>query len=70
MRQRTVNLRLELSPEDNLAIEKWADHEERSKRRHAAVLLRKLTVLRKTQPDKLAELGLMEKSLTQPNRAA
>jgi hypothetical protein len=59
MSQELVNIRVELDPQAAIDLNKWADREGRSKRRHAAVLLRRLTVLQKTNPNDLRRLGLM-----------
>jgi hypothetical protein len=42
-------------------LERWAEDEQRSKRRQGAVLLRKLMELRQTNPDELLRLKLIEK---------
>jgi hypothetical protein len=39
----------------------WAEREGRSKQRHASILLRKLTSLKRSHPDELARLGLMDR---------
>lgn len=59
MLQRTVKTGVELDRDTNTHFEEWAEEEGRSKRRHAAILLRKLTTLRKTRPGDLSRLGLM-----------
>jgi hypothetical protein len=64
MAQKTVRIGAEIEREIDIEFSQWAETEERSKRRHAAVLIRKLTVLRKTHPDELQRLGLMDRSLT------
>jgi hypothetical protein len=63
MSTKTVSIRAEVDRETDQELENWSESEERSKRRHTSVLLRKLTVLRKTNPDDLQRLGLMERSL-------
>lgn len=52
-------MNVELEPAVNGAIQAWATEEGRSKRRHLAVLARKLVELRDEQPDDLVRLGLM-----------
>ena len=51
-------LRVVIDQESHLQLKQWADQEERSKRRQAAVLLQKLIRIRKEQPQKLKEMGL------------
>ena len=68
MSQKTVRIGAEVDPETDRELEAWSEQEERSKRRHAAVLLRKLTALRKTQPAELARLGLMDLSAVRATR--
>jgi hypothetical protein len=58
MAQRTVRTGVELDRDTDADLEKWADSEGRSKRRHAAIVLRKLTGLLKTHPSDLERLGL------------
>ena len=53
----TIRVELEPSVADSLA--EWSEVEGRSKRGHAAYLLRRLATLRMTNPDALARLGLM-----------
>lgn len=60
MASKTVRIGAEVDQQTDTDLEEWSEREERSKRRHAAVLLRKLTVLRKTHPDELQRLGLLE----------
>lgn len=59
-RKDTTHVGAELDPDTDLELERWAKHEGRSKRRHLAVLARKLTTLRKTAPADLARLGLLD----------
>lgn len=53
-----INIRVKADPETNVELEKWAKDEDRSKRRHASVLLRKLVKIRREKPDALRALGL------------
>lgn len=62
MRRKGVNLRIEVDRQTDLEFSQWADSEGRSKRRHLAILARKLTALRKSDPDGLVRLGLLERA--------
>jgi hypothetical protein len=53
----TIRVELEPAVADTLA--EWSEVEGRSKRGHAAYLLRRLADLRQSNPDALARLGLM-----------
>lgn len=61
MGQKTIKIGVEVDRETDETVEDWADDEGRSKRRHAAVLLRKLAKLKKTQPGELIKLGLLDR---------
>lgn len=63
MALKTVRIGAEVDPETDRDLESWAGQEERSKRRHAAILLRKLCGLRKTHATDLARLGLIDPAL-------
>ena len=63
-----VPVKVKLEPEVALGIKQWADVEGRSRTRHTEILLRKLTVLRRTQPAELARLGLMDLSAVRATR--
>lgn len=63
MQRDHVNLRIEVDRQTDLDFGAWADDEGRSKRRHLAILTRKLTALRKTNPDDLVRLGLLDRPL-------
>jgi hypothetical protein len=52
-------IRVELEPAVAESLAAWGEDEGRSKRGHAAYLLRKLATLRQTNPGELARLGLM-----------
>jgi hypothetical protein len=58
MATKTVRIGVEVDRETDSDFETWADSEGRSKRRHAAILLRNLTSLVKTHRDDLERLGL------------
>jgi len=58
MGQKMINIRVEIDRETDVDFDGWAEKEGRSKRRHAAILLRKLTGLMKTHPTDLERLGL------------
>ena len=60
MGQKLINIRVEVDRDTDHEFEKWSESEGRSKRRHAAILMRKLTSLRKTRPDDLVKLGLID----------
>ena len=47
-----------LDRETDLDLRKWAEEAERSKTRQAAILLRRLVSLRKTNPDALRQLQI------------
>jgi hypothetical protein len=66
MAQKTVRIGIEVDRETDLEIQEWADAEERSKRRHLAILARKLATLRKSHPDDLQRLGLMDRTALAP----
>lgn len=61
MARKGINLRIEVDRETDTEFSAWAESEGRSKRRHLAILTRKLTTLRKTSPDDLARLGLLDR---------
>lgn len=62
MDQELINIRVEVDEETDLAVKRWAQAEGRSKRRHVAILVRKLTTLRKSHPDELQRLGLIDRA--------
>lgn len=62
MGQKRINIRIEVDRETDLEIEEWSEIEGRSKRRHLEILARKLTALRKTNPDDLIRLGLIDRT--------
>lgn len=62
MGQRLISLRLEIPAQVDLDFKAWAEEAGRSKRRHGAVLLRKLTALRVTHTADLQRLGLIERA--------
>jgi len=57
----TIRVGAQLDTDTNKDLCRWAEDESRSKRRQAAVLLRKLTELRRTQPTELERLNLIER---------
>lgn len=59
MKRRQIGMNVFLDTEIDAELGDWAEDEERSKRRHAAVLLRKLVKLKETNPDELRRLGLV-----------
>ena len=61
MRKRIVPVTVELETDVDHDVSDWAQTEGRSKRRHLSILARKLASLRKTNPDDLQRLGLMER---------
>jgi hypothetical protein len=61
MAQETIQTRVELDESADLDLKKWARSEGRSKRNLMTILLRKLAALRKTDPDALASLGLLDR---------
>lgn len=63
MGQRIFSTRVELDHDTDDTLEKWGELEGKSKRRHAAILIRKLIVLRETQPAELVRLGLIDRLL-------
>jgi hypothetical protein len=66
MGQKLINIRVEIDRETDFDFDGWAEREGRSKRRHAAILLRNLTALVKTHREDLERLGLVTK---RPNAA-
>lgn len=58
--QELINIRVEVDPQIDLDLRKWAKKEGRSKRRQVAVLLRKLSAIRKSNPSELERLGLID----------
>ncbi len=59
MAQKTVRIGIEVDRETDTEISEWSEEEGRSKRRHTAILVRRLAKLRKTNPDDLQRLGLL-----------
>jgi hypothetical protein len=68
MAQRKIPTRMELAAPIDSELATWAELEERSKRRHAAILVRRLTELRRTNPDDLVRLGLLDRAALIPTR--
>jgi hypothetical protein len=64
MATKTVRIGVEVDRETDTDFETWAENEGRSKRRHAAILLRNLTSLVKTHRPDLERLGLVAKTPT------
>lgn len=54
-----VETKIKLEPEVDLDLKRWADEEDRSKCRHMAVLLRRLSALRRTKREVLRDLQLV-----------
>lgn len=52
-------IRVELEPALASTLAEWSEAEGRSRRGHAAYLLRRLADLRESNPGELARLGLM-----------
>jgi hypothetical protein len=63
MGAKRINVRIELDRETDTEISQWSDSEGRSKRRHLEILARKLASLRKTHPDDMQRLGLVDRAL-------
>lgn len=61
MGQKIATIRVEIDQRTDADFNSWAGNEGRSKRRHAAVLLRNLTSLLKTNRPDLERLGLVAK---------
>jgi hypothetical protein len=55
-----VETKILLDPDVDLELSKWSDQNERSKRRQIAVLLRRLTQIRKDKPEELQRLQLAQ----------
>jgi predicted ATPase with chaperone activity len=53
-----INIRVELDRESDSDLHRWAKEEERSKRLHAKVILRRILQVRRQNPDLLRQLGL------------
>ena len=60
MATKAAVIKAEVDRETEVDFSAWADREGRSKQRHAAILLRKLTTLKKSHPAELAKLGLLD----------
>ena len=60
MAQKWINIRVQVDAETDLQFADWSENEGRSKRRHVSILLRKLARLRKSRPQELERLGLIE----------
>lgn len=56
MRQKIKTIRVDLDPHTDLEIDSWSRTDGRSKRRHVAIVLRKLAILHKTEPAELERL--------------
>jgi hypothetical protein len=62
MKTRVIPVRVDLDITTEQAMGTWADQEGRSKRRHIAILARRLAELRDQKPDELRKLGLMQQA--------
>lgn len=62
--ENTVRVGAELDPDTDRALNKWSKDEGRSKRGHAAILLKRLARLRESAPDDLVRLGLLTPSIS------
>lgn len=60
MAQKTIGIGVDVDRETDDELDKWSKQEGRSKRRHVAVILRKISILRRTKPDELQRLGLVD----------
>ena len=60
MAHETVATRVEIDEAADFDLKRWARAEGKSKRRHIAILCRKLTALTKTNAEDLVRLGLMD----------
>jgi hypothetical protein len=60
MKTRVIPVNVLLDFDTDREAGDWAEREGKSKRRHVAILMRKLVALREAQPDELVRLGLME----------
>ena len=57
MRRETIKIGVETDRETDLTLRSWSKDEGRSKRRHAAVVLKNNARLRKMNPDELMRLA-------------
>jgi hypothetical protein len=57
---KTIGVVVELDKGVDATLSRWAEREERSKRRQAAVLLRRLAELFEERPEELQKLGLVQ----------
>jgi hypothetical protein len=61
MRRRPLpTTKVELDDDTDKEMREWAEEVQRSKRRQIAVLLRRLTTLRRTHPEELQRLQLAQ----------
>jgi hypothetical protein len=58
MAQDVIPIRVEVDRESDAELRTWSKIEGRSKRRHAAIVLRKVTQARKINPAALKAIGL------------
>ena len=58
MNRDVIKMGVEVDQKTNLDLKEWSKREGRSKRQHAAILLRKLIEIRKEKPNELKALGL------------
>ena len=68
MASKQGTIKAEVDREVELDFSDWAKREGRSKQRHASILLQKLTSLRKSCPDELIRVGLLDR-MAVPARA-
>ena len=59
MATKKVETKVKLDRETDLELQTWAEETERSKTRQMAVLMRRLVSLRKTNPEALRQLELV-----------
>jgi uncharacterized sporulation protein YeaH/YhbH (DUF444 family) len=61
MSKNGTQIRIEVDRETDHEFSQWSDAEGRSKRRHVEILMRKLASLRKSHPEDLQRLGLVDR---------
>jgi hypothetical protein len=59
MSNRLVRIGVDIDTETNRRVERWAEAEGRSKRRHTEIVMRRIAELVEQQPAELARLGLI-----------
>lgn len=59
MAHKTVRINVDADSETNRRMERWAELEGRSKRRHLDIVMRRLGELMEQNPGELARLGLI-----------